>query len=158
MNQLRIAYYKGKRSENKSATLLDWLICFFTRSRFSHVEIVTDYNPHGLSRCVSSSPRDNGVRSAYIDLQSGHWEVYTIGEGFDYTAEDVNEYFSKHLGKKYDWFGALGVVVPFINGKKNRWFCSEIAADFFGLDEPSEKHPRDVFEYFARFNHRPVYL
>ena len=153
--QLRIAYYKGTKKENPKATWLDRLICFVTGSRFSHVEIVTRYVPDGHSECWSASPRDNGVRRAMIDLESGHWEVWNTGT-ISIDPGAVVDFFKTQEGKRYDWLGALGVKIPFVKNHQNRWFCSEIISKIYSIDEPGKKTPGDVFDYFAKHGHRPT--
>ena len=153
--QLRIAYYKGTAKENPKATWLDRLICFVTGSRFSHVELVTEFRRGNYSTCWSSSPRDGGVRCAMIDLESGHWEVWNTGT-ISIDPDVAVDFFKTQNGKLYDWLGALGVKIPFVKNHQTRWFCSEIISAIYSVDEPGKKSPGDVFDYFAKHGHHPA--
>lgn len=153
--QVKIAYYKGTRKENPKATWLDRIICAVTGSRFSHVEVVTGYNRDSYSECWSASIRDKGVRRAMINLESGHWEVWSTGTvSIDRAA--IIEFFQRHEGKRYDLLGALGLKLPFVKNYKNRWFCSEIVSEIYAIGEPGKTSPGDVFDYFAKHGHRPA--
>lgn len=155
---IKIAYYKGRKRDNPNTTWLDRLICFATGSPFSHVEVVTNFNPDGLSECWSTSPRDKGVRRKRIDLDSGHWVVYSTGSFRTPPVEEVVAFFESQQGKKYDTLGAIGVRIPFFKQNKNKWFCSEILARVFKFDRPHKWHPGNVFEYFMRYKHKPSIL
>ncbi len=41
----RLAFYKGRKSENRKSLVGDWLICWVTGSQFSHVELVASMWP-----------------------------------------------------------------------------------------------------------------
>lgn len=145
---LRLAYYKGRKSENNRSRFLDHIICFFTNSRYSHVELVYMYDADTkIGSAVSASPRDGGVRFKRIIFKPEQWELYGIET--DKTDLDVIDWFKTIEGSKYDWFGALGVILPFNLQKKSRWFCSEAVATFFGIPTPKKKSPQDIFDYYA---------
>ena len=124
-SKLHLAFYIGDKT-NPSATFMDRLVCFVTKSKFSHVELVLDKET-GYS--VSSSPRDGGVRYAYIDYSKNHWVLVPI------TVETHNpkmivEWFNSFVGMKYDYIGAVGSVLPFNIENQYRWFSSEILTEF----------------------------
>lgn len=154
--KIHLAYYLGTKKENSSATWLDRLICFATKSRYSHMELVYDYQPNGRSGCWSASPRDGGVRYASINLQSGHWEIYEMNLPSRFNREYVRDFFELQDGKKYDWVGALGVYFPFLDGEIHRWFCSEIIGMSLGVTNPHEKSPEDLYQHFALRKHRRI--
>ena len=120
-----LAYYLGRKEENKETTLVDQIICFFTRSRYYHVELIYDWSPvTKRGRCFSSSPRDGGVRGKTIDFGDGHWEVYELK--YHLSHNKVVDFFMNEYGKKYDWLGAIGSAFPVLKENRKRWFCSEI--------------------------------
>jgi hypothetical protein len=150
-----VAYYLGRKRDNPKTEWLDRLICFVTRSRYSHLEICYDYSPiSGYGYCLSSSPRDRGVRGRLINLQSGHWELYEVAT--NKTEEDIIEWFGPHLGKKYDWRGAISSWIPLFGENSKRWFCSEIVGAALGVPKSSCKTPQELFEWFEREGHKKI--
>ena len=142
-----IAYYLGRKKDNPKTHWIDQVICFFTDSKYSHVELVYDYSPDSkIGLCASSSPRDGGVRITSINLASGHWEVYAIKS--ELSQDDILRFFDKETGKKYDWLGAIGVVIPLFKNKSSRWFCSEIVGACLGLPNPKKLSPQDIFDFY----------
>lgn len=142
-----VAFYLGTKKENQRATWLDRLICFFTESRFSHVEIITEYDRvTKIGTAWSSSPRDGGVRKTRINFGSGHWEIYDIIS--DRTIDDVELFFEKINGLKYDWLGAIGSRFPFIRGAKKRWFCSEAVGTSLGVTLSYTLSPQELFNHW----------
>ena len=118
---MQLALYKGH------GDLFDTLIRLRTGSIYSHCELVID------ECCYSSSPRDGGVRSKWIDLDSGNWDLVEIG---DKCTELVLSFFELTQGAKYDWIGAvigrgLGVQIEL----RSRWFCSEWCAAALGFEQ-----------------------
>lgn len=137
-----LLFYKGTKAENPRATLWDRIICLVTGSRFSHVELsFVDNDP--LYLCWSSSTRDKGVRCANIDIRSGHWELVPL----DINTSD--EWFIQHKGKSYDYVGLIGTIIklPFFSSK-NKWFCSEIIAEFLGLPSSWKYTPEDLYRNY----------
>lgn len=145
MNQIHIAFYLGKKKENPEARFLDQLICAVTGSRYSHVELVYDYNPYDrFGQCYSSSPREGGIRPQLIDFNTGHWEVFTFST--DLSKSEINKWFTQRLDCKYDWFGAVGARFPFVKEEPSRWFCSEAVATCLNLPNPHSLSPQELFE------------
>ena len=143
-----IAMYLGKKSENPKTTKLDQLICFATGERYSHIELVYDYSPItqvGLS--WSSSPRDGGVRPTRIDYGTKRWELYQIPTRF--SEDDIIEWFNARSGAKYDWFGAVGVVLPFIGQEPSKYFCSEIIGYCLDIPNAHKLKPGKVLQYYG---------
>jgi len=153
MSKTIIAFYKGTKKENPEARLLDRAICVFTRSRFSHCEIVFDYSAvTKLGYSYSSSPRDGGVRSKLIDFNSGKWELYEVPCIRD--TDKVIEFFNAQYGRKYDWFGAIGATIPIFDHNPQKWFCSEIVADCLDLGNPWTYTPEDLYRYYKPVGNR----
>lgn len=162
MAKIMLAFYKGKKSENPDTTFFDRLICFVTRSRYSHVELIYYYVPEtNIGYCWTSSPRDGGVRMAIIQFHKEHWEL------FDYVGtlpariseekpiQDINDWFTPKAKMKYDWVGAVGSVIRMIKQIETKYFCSEIIAEFFGFFKPYLYTPKKLFNilspYLKRF-------
>lgn len=140
MQSLKLAFYKGNKLKNRKATWLDTLICIATRGQYSHVELVYHMNYETNTAWTwSSSPMDGGVRNAIINLHPDRWDVYTVEGALD--NGKLHEWFSQHRGKKYDWFGALGVKFKIFKQDNNKWFCSEIVASYFQMKRPHRQSP-----------------
>lgn len=139
-----LAFYKGRKSDNPDTTILDQTICCLTDSPYSHVELIYNLNAYCMADCVSSSPRDKGVRYTSIDTRSDHWLI--VPYYLDKTVDDMHQFFSDKIGKKYDYFGAVGAVVPIFSGVPNRWFCSEVIAAFDGRFKKAPT-PGELFKF-----------
>lgn len=143
-----VAFYKGK------GTFLDKAIRFFDKAEFSHCEVViiSELKKNGKykGRCFemySSSPRDGGVRKKTVSgLSSEKWHLIELPQ---IPPASVENYFKQHEGKKYDYFGALGVIFGTPQSPK-RFFCSEFC--FNALKAPQKTYngwrfsPQDLFE------------
>ena len=117
------------------------IICYVTKSRFSHVELsIFDVDDDHM--CWSSSTRDNGVRYKRISISDNKWVVVPI---FVYPT-NVEEFFTKHKGKAYDYIGLIGTIIylPYFSSE-NKWFCSEIIAEFLELKNSWNYTPEDLY-------------
>lgn len=113
---MKVAFYKGK------GNWVDFLIRKWTRSPYSHCEIVIDY------KWYSSSPRDGKVREKIIHPRSKNWEYIDIDLSST-DIENIRNFFNEQEGKKYDYIGIiLSQVLPLGIDNKNKWFCSEICS------------------------------
>jgi hypothetical protein len=115
------AFYKGTLQENPGAKLFDRLVCWRTRGRFSHVELVAD----GKALCFSSSLRDGGVRAKQINLHTGRWVLVELPDAGNVMLGSAMKWFRVHAGAGYDWFSLLAFVVPLPLRDSRRWYCSE---------------------------------
>lgn len=142
-----IAYYLGTKKENTSATLMDRLICAMTKSRYSHVELVYEYNHHTkFGTCWSSSMRDGGVRRSTINFGSGHWEMYRLSE--QPNKGRILTWMTQQDDRKYDYFGALGVKFPWFKQSKQRWYCTELIAAALHLPSSAGISPQSMYAFF----------
>lgn len=143
---MKIAFYLGEKKRNPKASFLDRLICFFTNSPYSHVELVYQFDEYSRTgHCWSSSAPDKGVRHKIINLNPARWEVYTIKNYAD--LPEINEWFAKYNGKSYDWIGALGVKFKFLKHHIDKLFCSEIVAMYLNaVDKPHRCSPHKLFK------------
>lgn len=148
MQELKLAFYIGKKSKNPKATFLDSVICLFTRSKYSHVELIYDLDHENMRALAwSSSPLDGGVRRTTIDIHQERWDVFAI-DGV-HTSDELHAWFEKHEGKKYDWAGAIGVKFRFLKHHSDKWFCSEIIASYLGLKRPHRISPIKLYRHLS---------
>lgn len=137
---MQIAFY-----DSQFGTLTDKLIAWKTAmpgiwSPFSHVEAVLEpiYLPTACQpprkyawECVSSSPRDDGVRKTLIDLNDGHWYIIDWPAAAATSPQSLR-FVADQLGKPYDWLGVFGFVCnnPSWLDERRHWFCSEFVTAF----------------------------
>ena len=113
---IKLAFYKGR------GDMFDRLIRLWTRSQYSHVEIIVD----GI--WYSSSPRDGRVRAKTIRPKRGHWDFRLIPL-FERDKASMLRFLESQTGKQYDWTGIfLSQIVPLNVQDPRRWFCSEICS------------------------------
>lgn len=108
---ITLAFYKANC---KYADCMDKIIAWWTKGKYSHVEIIIDKYQY-------SSFTKNGVRKKPHYFNPDVWDYIDI-EVPDVKA--ILDFFNKTEGKKYDWWGVFGFVIP-IRQKKRRYFCSE---------------------------------
>ena len=133
MAKVCLAMYKYKRDWRKEPVkaIADRITRFFTKGQYSHCEIAIEriefgnghhYEHATVYDCYSSSVQDSGVRCKQIDVSdSTKWDLIPLN---DVTEEQIKAYFNRTLGCKYDWWGALGIVLG-IKQKRSKYFCSE---------------------------------
>lgn len=136
-NNVYLALYKGKR-DGKGLSVLkdrffDWLIRKATKGQYSHCEIAVEceinftdrYSSDIVYDCYSSSVRDGGVRCKRINLNDDKWDLVLLT---GVTSEQIEYYYKLTKGRKYDWFGAIGVIFC-TPERRDRFFCSEWCAN-----------------------------
>jgi hypothetical protein len=134
-----IALYKGI-PEDVQHKITHYITCVFLSLRkfrivkYSHAELVID----GV--CYSSSVRDGGVRSKIIDLSSGKWDLIEL-QLSDSEKLNAKLRFIEIEGKRYDWFGAIGVILGFVKQKSDKFFCFEVVAKLLGKEKPHKFTP-----------------
>ena len=113
---IRVAFYKG------NGTIFDKLIRWWTRSKYSHVEIIID------NIWYSASPRAGCVRAAYIDAINNHWDYIIISCSLQ-TKQEILNAINSQLGKPYDIIGILlSQIFPLGVDDPSAWFCSELCS------------------------------
>lgn len=132
MSFLRLALYKGR------ARLFDRSVQWWTRSPYSHCELILGTNTQGLSVCASSSYIDGGVRIKHMVLDPARWDLLDLP---GLSPADARQWFVNHHGQRYDVLGLFGFVLPFVRDDTTRWFCSEACAAAMGLGEPWRYSP-----------------
>jgi len=144
---MKLACYKGPPDDFWHA-VGHTATCVWTGSRYSHAELVFGEPDHlGESLCASASARDGGVRFKNIDLASGRWDVYAL-PGYDKFDEAyAYEWFSKHQGTPYDYFGLVWFVLPIRKfNHPHKQFCSEAIASALGMRKPHKFHPQRLLD------------
>ncbi len=125
-----LAVYKGP-ADDLSHKIGHWGICLWTRSKYSHCEIVID--GYGYS----ASSRDGGVRKKLIDWDSGKWDMIPLP---DLDTMYVLNFYNRTQNDDYDFRGLAWFVLPFTKDHKTRWFCSEWCAAALGLPNANQYH------------------
>lgn len=141
---MKIAMYKGP-ADGLLHKIGHWFTCLWTSSDYSHCEFVFgEGDALGQSLCASASARDGGVRFKSIDVSSGRWDVFDV----ESDAAAAYEWFAKHEGAAYDWFGLLWFVLPVrAFNSQRRFFCSEAMAQAAGLPKAHKFHPQKLLEH-----------
>lgn len=156
MKKTRLAFYLGKRSENKDSKIGDWLICWVTNKRFSHVEMIrsiriarvgtiVDKKPFtgAIATMLSSSLRDNGVRQKDIAIYTNKWVIVE----YDRDPTMAIKYIEGRFGKKYGLFDLLSFLLPFRVSNSNADFCSELIADASMINGSWHIDPGEMYEW-----------
>lgn len=131
-NKVYLALYKHKRSFQKEPlkAATDAITRILTKGKYSHCELVieqikfSDADHHKqeiIYQCFSSSVQDGGVRCKEINMMSGKWDLIELR---NIDPNQILNYFNQTKGMKYDWWGAIGVVIG-IKQKRSKYFCSE---------------------------------
>ena len=142
----RIAFYRGRKSQNDHALIGDRLICWVTGKPFSHCELVVSTHTIGVetyATMLSSSLRDNGVRGISRQLVPGRWLVVE----FDGDSKPAIEYIRGRFGTPYGWLDLLSFLLPWRVSWSGSDFCSEVVAAALGLDKPWHTSPGDLWDW-----------
>lgn len=110
----------------------DKVIRRWTKSRYSHVEIVVD----GVA-CAADAWSGKVRSTPVATFNRENWEVVDI------EMQKPVEWLRRQDGKKYDWLGILGYIT-FKFEDPNRWYCSELAAAAMGLS-PRQVSPGELY-------------
>lgn len=137
---MHLAFYKGLKKLNPKANLIDTLVCKWTNSIYSHVEIVFTT---GIS--FSSSPRDGGCRYKAIVYDDAIWDYIDLN--ITKQCEDViMKFCDSQNGKGYDWSGIiLSQVFPLNIDEPNKWTCSELVAKCLNYKHPAKYNPGNLY-------------
>lgn len=142
----RIAFYRGRRSQNDNALIGDRLICWVTGKPFSHCELVVSLVTLGsevYSTMLSSSLRDGGVRGVSRKLVPGRWLVVE----FDGDSKPAIQYIRGRIGTPYGWFDLFSFLLPWRVSWSGSDFCSEVVSAALGLPEPWHTSPGDLYDW-----------
>ena len=126
----QLAFYKAK-----NGTWADKLIAWWTKSEFSHVELIHE------GWWYSTSPRDGEVRRKRIVYNEDNWKFVDV----ELDEEWLAGVFSKTKGQKYDWINIfLTQVVPLGIENKEKWICSEWCG-YVLFKEEQKVSPEDLY-------------
>jgi len=141
------AFYKG-REEGFFRGFFDWVVRFWMRGEYSHVEAILQDHGDGTYTIASSVP-GVGIRIATQTLPKEDWDIFE-GPG---NAEDVRKWYEQNLHADYDYLGLLGFVLRRVVGEKSSYFCSESVCYAIGCDEPWRFDPNalaDLVKMYPR--------
>ena len=152
----RLAFYLGRRSDNASAKIGDWLVCAVTRSQFSHVELLAasaaappgtrlDGEPYTgvVATMLSATVHDGEVREALRTLEADRWVVVELPR----SSQGPLAYVRSRLGTPYGWLDLLSFLLPFRVSWSGSDFCSEVVSAALGLDKPWHTSPGDLWDW-----------
>jgi len=148
---IHLAFYRGRKKDNPNSSFFDRLVCLVDFAKWSHVEIVCEFDKSSRTGHIySSSPRDKGVRSSFIHFNPAHWDIFeydgpTIPNAPTNTHAQVYTWFKPKLGLKYDWVGAVATKLIFFKQRFSKYFCSEIIAEFFGFKKAHKYTPKGLY-------------
>jgi hypothetical protein len=122
---IKIAFYKGH------GRLRDKLVRLWTRSPYSHVELVLPDNKGWMGIYPPDSPR---VRNNTLNNQDLHeWDFIELRVTED-QVEAILDFYDLTRDQSYDWIGmTLSHILPFRVKHINKWYCSEWVAYALGL-------------------------
>ena len=141
---MKIAFYRYPADSVWWKVLHHKLVCWWTRGKYSHVEIVLASSKDGYT-CASSSARDGGVRIKTIKtMPTTKWDFVEIPMSDDGLAR-VRAWFERESGKKYDYLAWLGFLFRRVRGSTTKWFCSEAIADCLGYRDAWRFDPNTLF-------------
>ena len=142
---LQLAFFKGRHPGLKG--LFGQAIKTWERGDYSHVEMIFS---DGV--CGSAVYWDGGVRlKSSIVFKDGDWDFVTLP---DYLEAPAREWFETNKGKAYDFFGDVKIVLPFIKGSNDTFFCSRSVAASLGIDDTGRYEPNVLASAVKIFNRK----
>ena len=140
-----VAFYHYPERKELWKVLHHKLVCWWTHGDYSHCELVLGQRQRADGKieyeCASSSYRDDGVRSKWMELPSAKWTIIEI-DGDGVYARAV---LTVHMGEGYDKKAWLGHVWRPITGSPDKWTCSEFVALMLNLYEPWRYGPNMLY-------------
>ncbi len=82
----------------------------------------------------------------YIDIYSGHWDLFEVTIDTDYALD----WFTKNEGKKYDWAGIFRFLIPFLPHGKDQYFCNEAVGHMMMIPNPENTTPDEFIEIIKK--------
>lgn len=142
---LQVAFFKGRHPGLKG--LFGQAIKSWENGLYSHVELVFS---DGV--CGSAMYWDGGVRlKSVVEFTEGDWDFVTLP---DYLEAPARQWFIDHAGKAYDFFGDVKIVLPFIKGSNDTWFCSRSIAAALGIEDSGRYEPNVLASAVKIFNRK----
>lgn len=120
---MKAAFYKG------NYRLFNKLTAWWDNGKYTHMELV--FNDQVAA---SSSFMDGGVRFKSIQFDVSRWDFIELpGELFN--ENNSRDWFTLHLGKKYDFAGLIRFAWGALPERKSKYFCSEACLTSLGIKE-----------------------
>jgi len=138
-----LAFYKGK------GDWTDWIIRKWTKSKYSHVELIIGEPEDGI--WYSSSPRSLRVEARHINYHSENWDIVSVS-GSEYK---VRNFYLKTMGAKYDWmaiFFSVGILKWYskcLLQNPKKYICSEWCATALGLENACKYTPGSLAKQYG---------
>ena len=128
-----LAFYKGE------GYLLDKAIRWWTNSSYSHVAIIID------GTCFEADAWKGWVvsRSWGLYYNTANWDLVNV----DADKEKVWSFLLDNIGKRYDYPGVVGFLLPWRPQVQSWRYCSELTAAALG-HEKTKVSPGDLAEIF----------
>jgi hypothetical protein len=142
MAKLQAAFYKGTHTGLPG--VYNRLVRWWTRSQYSHVELV-----FASGHAASSSYMDGGVRFKVIDFDPDLWDFVDLPAELERSAW---AWFAAHEGQGYDLLGNLHFVLSAVGDDKRKWFCSEAVAAALGMPAPERFDPGTIHAALSFLN------
>ena len=125
LTKIRIAFYKAKGLRR------DRLIRWWTKSRYSHCELVLPNDQGWIGIHPPDSPTVR-LRGA-MHYSEDDWDFIE----FEITSEQRNsirDFYLETANEHYDWVGMiLSHILPYKVRHANKWYCSEWVAYALGV-------------------------
>jgi hypothetical protein len=117
----------------RTNTLISKLISNITKSEFTHVGLIVEYDEMTGVATIIESNRFIETRETKIQLDDNH-AVYSTGYKSDEVRDKIIKYAYGRIGSKYDYFQIFGLFISLlIKGNKyatfnstNKLICSEL--------------------------------
>lgn len=118
----------------KTNSFVSRVIANITKSEFTHVGLIVDYNKSSNIVTIIESDRFIKTRVSRIMLDDKQHAIYSTGELTDEIRERVVKYAYKSIGRKYDYSLIFGIFLSLLFKEKrigyfnntNRLICSEL--------------------------------
>ena len=121
MHKLMIAFHKVKKDSALDSKLIAW----WTNGKYDHTELIIVEN--NVAMMYSAISYENIVRSKKHYINKDIYDYVNIKcSSNDLTI--IKQFLNGIIGKKYDWLGILGFIIPF-KDRENKWFCSEVVSN-----------------------------
>jgi len=141
--KIKVAFYKG--ASNANGSFFSKLISFWTKSKYTHTELILSDG-----YMYSSSYVENCVRKKKHKFNTEKWDYLNIEISNE---KNILEFFEMTKGSKYDKIGILGFIIP-LKDRTKEWFCSEWVSNALKISsikelfnqEPSKISPGKLFK------------
>ena len=140
---VQLALYKAR------GNWLNRLICWWTRSPYSHCELVIN------GTCYSSSIRDGGVRGKAMALPSASWDLIDLPWA---DPQQAQSWFDRHAGERYGWLDLLTGQLLGMRRDGRGVFCSEACAAALGLPDATRHSPGSLGDLVRYINVNTVFV